>query len=330
MNCKKCGFILRNDDKVCPSCGEPVVSEPVETPIETIEPVQPVAPVESIVQPEVPVQSVESVTPVVPESVTPAVETPVVSEPVVEEKPEPLMQPKAIVPGMGVPDSTLSAAPVIPETVLEEEKVPANIGVVSTDISSNIPDKKKNSKAIIFIVIGLVLIGLGVAGYFLWPTLTGKTKDEPVKEEKEEVVEKDTVIGNDEYGYLKLPGSWYKFQDVDGKTSIQYTKDSVWIVTLEAYTPSAPDQTAETLAKASLYNLTNNEVGVEKPTGATVTLGDYTAYQVYGLYTVDNTWLVEWFFEPGDGKIHYISVEGTDFTSDYFKIPETFSLTKIK
>ena len=42
---------------------------------------------------------------------------------VVEEKPEPIMQPKAVMPGMGVPDSTLSAAPIIPESVLEEEKV---------------------------------------------------------------------------------------------------------------------------------------------------------------------------------------------------------------
>lgn len=321
MNCKKCGFLLTSTDKLCPNCGEPVVAV-TEEPIETIEPVAPATPSEPVQPtPTAPVEPV--VTPVEP------VTSP---EPVAPASSEPLMQPKAIAPGMGVPDSTLSAAPIIPETVLEDEKVPVDIGVVNNNITSNMPEKKKGSKAIIFIIIGLVLIGLGVAGYFLWPTLTGKTKSEPVEDKKEEkeVTEEDTIIGNDSFGYLKLPGKWYKFQDVEGKTALQYTKDSVWIVTLEAYTPSAPDQTAETLAKASLYNLTNNEVGVEKPTGATVKVAGYDAYQVYGLYTSDNIWLVEWFFEPGDGKIHYMSVEGPDYTSDYFQIPETFSLTKIK
>lgn len=68
--------------------------------------------------------------------------------------------------------------------------------------------------------------------------------------------------------------------------------------------------------------------GVEKLTEATVTLGKYSAYQVYGYYASDNVWLVCWFFEAEDGKTHYISIEGPDPSSEHFNIPKTFSLTK--
>lgn len=188
---------------------------------------------------------------------------------------------------------------------------------------------KKNYKPLIIaLVIGLVLlIGIIILSFFL-PKLRKSNPDIII--EKEEKNTKDTIIGNDDFGYLKLPGKWYKFQDVDGKSALQYSLDSQWIVSLESYEPKYDDETAEYLAKTSLSNLINNEVGVENATGATVKLAGYDAYQVYGLYTNDNIWLVEWFFEPGDGKIHYISVEGPDYNSDYFKIPETFSLTKIK
>lgn len=189
--------------------------------------------------------------------------------------------------------------------------------------------KKNYRPLIIALIITLVLlIGIIVLAFFI-PKLRESNPDIVIEKEEKNTTE-DTIIGNDDFGYLKLPGKWYKFQDVDGKSALQYSLDSVWIVSLESYESKYDDETAENLAKASLYNLINNEVGVENATGATVKLAGYDAYQVYGLYTSDNIWLVEWFFEPGDGKIHYISVEGPDYNSDYFNIPETFSLTKIK
>ena len=201
---------------------------------------------------------------------------------------------------------------------------------MSDEVSNSNIEKKKGSKVwLIIVIIIVILAGLGFITYkFILPMFSNKT--EPVVEEKEEKkIEESMVIGTDKYGYLKLPGTWYKFNDVDGKTALQYTKDRVWIVTMESYLPSSPEQTAEMLAKASLYNMINNEENLENATGATVKLAGYDAYQTYCYYTVDGIWLVEWFFEPGDGRIHYISVEGNDYTSDYFKIPETFSLKKI-
>ena len=136
------------------------------------------------------------------------------------------------------------------------------------------------------------------------------------------------VIGSDNYGYLTLPGKWYSFYDVSGtKSGLQYTKDSIWIVSIDSMEKTT-NISAESLAKTALYNMKYGAEKVENATGATVKVGSYTAYQVYGYYPNDNIWLVEWFFEPGNGKVHYISVEGNDRTSDYFKIPDTFKLTK--
>jgi len=140
--------------------------------------------------------------------------------------------------------------------------------------------------------------------------------------------ENTMVIGSDEYGYLTLPGKWYTFYDVSGtKSGLQYTKDSIWIVSIDSMEKTTTIS-AESLAKTALYNMKYGDEKVENATGATVKVGSYTAYQVYGYYPNDNIWLVEWFFEPGDGKVHYISVEGNDRTSDYFKIPDSFKLKK--
>ena len=274
MNCKKCGFILNSDNKICPSCGE--VNEFYNGELNN----------EQVVQTE--------------------------SEPVINEQPivEPVNPVINNLQGNGVDTNTIPS--------------------MSDEVSNSNIEKKKGSKVwLIIVIIIVILAGLGFITYkFILPMFSNKT--EPVVEEKEEKkIEESMVIGTDKYGYLKLPGTWYKFNDVDGKTALQYTKDRVWIVTMESYLPSSPEQTAEMLAKASLYNMINNEENVENATGATVKLAGYDAYQTYCYYTVDGIWLVEWFFEPGDGRIHYISVEGNDYTSDYFKIPETFSLKKI-
>ncbi len=139
----------------------------------------------------------------------------------------------------------------------------------------------------------------------------------------------DTVIGSTELGYLKLPGTWYRFYDTTGnKSGLQYTKDSIWIVSIDTIDVSSTS-TAELLGKTAIYSMKYGDNPATKAEGAKIKVAGYDGYQAYGYYASENKYLVEWFFEPGDGKVHYISVEGPDASSDNFKIPDTFSLTKI-
>lgn len=131
-------------------------------------------------------------------------------------------------------------------------------------------------------------------------------------------------VGNDEFGYVTVPNNWYRFYDPDALSTFQYSYASIYIVTL--YAKNKSELSAKDYATNSMYNM--KQEGAENVTGATVSLGKYTAYQVYGYYRSENIWLVSWHFEAEDGKVHYISMEGPDASSEYFKIPETFSLKK--
>lgn len=226
------------------------------------------------------------------------------------------------------------------------EKVEAVEQVTAPKETPAAPQKRSKAPLIVgiilgsvflFIIIIVVLILLFTGILFRSKTITNDipTSTETTTPSSSNTTtpttttEKTTVIGNDEYGYLSLPGTWYKFYDVSGtKSGIQYTKDTVWIVSMDASTKTS-EITAENLAKTALYNMKYGSETVQNATGAKVKVRNYNAYQVYGYYPNDNIWLVEWFFEPGDGKVHYISVEGNDYTSDYFKIPDSFSLSKI-
>lgn len=140
------------------------------------------------------------------------------------------------------------------------------------------------------------------------------------------------VVGDDNYGYISVPSNWNRFYDVDGNNSLQYSYGNLYIVSLNTLDAT---RTAKEYASNYMYNKQNSSevIGV---TGATVTIGknkEYTAYQVYMYYPSDSTYLVTYWFEAGDGKVHYIALEGPQELdgvkiTDYLYIPESFSLKK--
>lgn len=142
-----------------------------------------------------------------------------------------------------------------------------------------------------------------------------------------------TLVGDDKYGYITIPKNWARFYDVDGNTSLQYSYANVYIVSLNYFEDS--QYTAKELASNYMYNKQNSS-DVTGVTGATVQIGknkEYTAYQVYMYYPSDGTYLVTYWFEAEDGKVHYIALEGPEELSgvsitDYLYIPESFSLNK--
>jgi hypothetical protein len=141
---------------------------------------------------------------------------------------------------------------------------------------------------------------------------------ESIEEEEAEVPEEQRVC-NSSYGYITIPGDWQEYEDAASNSSLQFT-DGSYIVTLKAV--ESASSSALSYATAVKKSFVNDGVDT---TGATVSLGKYKAYQVYGYYTSVQKWHVCWIFEAEDGKTHFISVEGPEKTSA-FKIPETFSI----
>ena len=135
---------------------------------------------------------------------------------------------------------------------------------------------------------------------------------------------KSQRVGDDKFGYVTVPTNWYRFVDPNATSTLQYSYANVYIVTL--YARDKSELSARDYATSTMYKM--KQEGAENVTGATVSLGKYTAYQVYGYYKNENLWLVCWHFEAEDNKTHYISMEGPDPASEHFKIPETFSLKK--
>ena len=174
-----------------------------------------------------------------------------------------------------------------------------------------------------FIVILLIINSATKSKNNPQPAPSNPTVMEPDDEyesgdEEEEQLEEQRV-GSPAYGYVTIPGDWEEYQDSSSNTSLQYTNGS-YIITLKAV--NSKDSDALTYATAIKQKFINDGVDT---TGATVSLGKYKAYQVYGYYTSVQKWHVCWIFEAEDGKTHYISVEGPEKTSE-FKIPETFSI----
>lgn len=165
-------------------------------------------------------------------------------------------------------------------------------------------------------------------------TINGKKVEKnntTYNETKNEEKTNNVTVGDEKYGYINIPSNWTRFYDIDGSSSLQYSLANVYIVTLDIVDGQS---TAKEYASNFMYNKQNSNE-VTDVTGATVTIGKnrkYTAYQVYMYYPSDSTYLVTYWFEAEDGKVHYISLEGPSELSgvkltDYTYIPESFSLT---
>lgn len=148
------------------------------------------------------------------------------------------------------------------------------------------------------------------------------------------------VVGDDTLGYLKLPGKWTKGSVAGASaTAIQYvnnesyngsTANGSYIVTLNVWNKT-PDSTAtaKTTSEAEANYYRTNDPDASNISVELVKLGKFDAYKLSCQYKSDKVWVITWYIDGDDGLVHIIQVEGLDLTNDFFKIPESFSFTKI-
>ena len=275
----------------------------------------------------------------------------------VEEKQEEVKETKTVDTGVKI-----DGKPVVVEKPISDGKATASLvlGICSivvfclsfplslVGLILGLASKERSGKRTAGVVINAIVLGLTVILAILFGIFaaTGAAfVDEIFEDYKDEVEEqikdkdidididikdkdtkedKDTkYVGDDTYGYVKVPENWIKFIDVSGTDAIQYTDigENGYIVTLNTI---KQDVTAETAAKAINEGIKNE--------GATsyylkTKIAGYDGYVVKGTYS-DGTKIDSYIFLTEDGEVRFVSIEGPDRYNANFDIPKTFTLKK--
>ena len=130
-------------------------------------------------------------------------------------------------------------------------------------------------------------------------------------------------IGDDEHGYIMVPADSYRFFDGTVTNLIQYAIDGpINIITIK----HMPGVSSYNAAQAIMKGI--DEKGIVKGlTGATVKLGDYDAYQIYGIYP-DGVYEVIWITEDKNDpdNSYYISFELDAAHMDDIALASTYKM----
>ena len=133
--------------------------------------------------------------------------------------------------------------------------------------------------------------------------------------------EESQVIGSDEYGFVKVPKCWIKFNEVQGGNDIQYSDGTdVNIVTLNTFKaeqfgiPDNEFQKLETVRISdSIFTSKESNPEFTKVWGSKSTIGGYEAYVVNAI-SKSGKYIITWIFKSSDGKFRYVALEGTPET----------------
>ena len=133
--------------------------------------------------------------------------------------------------------------------------------------------------------------------------------------------EETQVIGSDEYGFVKVPKSWIKFNEVQGGNDIQYSDGTdVNIVTLNTFKAEQfgisdnEFQKLETVRISdSIFTSKESNPEFTKVWGSKSTIGGYEAYVVNAI-SKSGKYISTWIFKSSDGKFRYVALEGTPET----------------
>lgn len=129
------------------------------------------------------------------------------------------------------------------------------------------------------------------------------------------------IVGSDEYGYVKVPKKWMKFNEVNGGNDIQYSDGTdINIVTLNTFTAKQLGITEAEYEALHPVQVSDSIMTKQKSNpifkrvwGAKSKIGGYDAY-VINCEAKTGKYLVIWIFKSNDGKIRYVSLEGIDTT----------------
>ncbi|MBP5678826.1 MAG: hypothetical protein J6X28_03245 [Bacilli bacterium] len=127
-------------------------------------------------------------------------------------------------------------------------------------------------------------------------------------------------VGSPDYGWVSIPNTWSTFKDQNGNSTLQFTDDGTWIVTLYAL----PTNEMNATDWANTVYLKIKEAGGQNLTASTSSIDNYSAFMVTAYYPKQKKYITTWFFESKSGKTHYLAIEGPDPNSDHYNTIYSF------
>lgn len=190
----------------------------------------------------------------------------------------------------------------------------------------NKANNKKNNLWIPFLIIVIICVGaIGISIYNYFFDNGNNNPNHP-----SDGTTKDTkVLGNKDFGYIITPNDWGKFDDPVVSDIIKFSTtqaSGIYIISMHAvdYNEMDSDEYIEDFVET--YKREDNVEFDETKSK----IGKYEARRFKGNY-LTGAKIISYFFEPGDGKTHYLAIEGYDegVIDEYIRVIfDTFSLTK--
>ena len=155
------------------------------------------------------------------------------------------------------------------------------------------------------------------------------SRNSDLQNEEEFVImspEEIRTVGQDNYGFIDIPGDWIPFRDLNPTPPVSVVSYSNGSNEQVVYLHNRKDITAEAWSQAvAATNL--EEVGDGNVFGSTVEVDGYEAYQLLTVYNDENIVSTQLFFDGEDGTAHYIALESPpDKHSEMLEIVKTFRL----
>lgn len=198
----------------------------------------------------------------------------------------------------------------------------------STSKSAAKPAKKNQKKT--GIIIGIVAAVVVIAAIIVAICLANSNKNSDQgnngQGDSASAEIKTKLVGQSNYGFVTVPETWVTVTE-DDEEGLQYGS----AISSNGYFVSMlVSDTSEATAAEWLENMkfVFEQTGVTDIETSDVKVGSYDAKLITGYYDAISRWLAAYMFETGDGKTHYVSIEGPDKENVAFEIPLTFQLTK--
>ncbi len=135
-------------------------------------------------------------------------------------------------------------------------------------------------------------------------------------------------VGQELYGYACVPSDWVNFVDETkskDSTLIQYSAANPVYVLAMDYFDKNPSISLKSYANAYEEEIKGKGFSTQN---IEEKLDGRKAYQILAHNSETNVWIISYFLESDDGRIHYIGVEGPSNLTDEFEIPKSYKLKK--